>query len=168
MKIIKSFLWYGLVAVVMASASSAEAQQVTGELGSPGATTTIDGKQLPPPDPTVRWRDQGESDGIEIVVAASHRATEGRAQCAPHHDGRLRIWRAEHVWRRRPDAGAGSSRKIGSSLHPVSFDSALLTDARGADHWPQPSRSRLWCRGRSGDGISGLRLGHREGLRNDW
>ena len=27
------------------------AQQVTGELGSPGSTTTISGKQLPPPDP---------------------------------------------------------------------------------------------------------------------
>ena len=27
------------------------AQQVTGEVGSPSATTTIDGKQLPPPDP---------------------------------------------------------------------------------------------------------------------
>jgi len=27
------------------------AEQVTGELGSPGATTTINGKQLPPPDP---------------------------------------------------------------------------------------------------------------------
>ena len=27
------------------------AQQVTGELGSPGATTTISGKQLPPPEP---------------------------------------------------------------------------------------------------------------------
>ena len=27
------------------------AQQVTGELGSPNATTTIDGKQLPPPPP---------------------------------------------------------------------------------------------------------------------
>ena len=27
------------------------AQQVNGVLGSPGATTTIDGKQLPPPDP---------------------------------------------------------------------------------------------------------------------
>ena len=26
-------------------------QQVTGKLGSPGATTTISGKQLPPPDP---------------------------------------------------------------------------------------------------------------------
>jgi hypothetical protein len=27
------------------------AQQVTGTLGSPGATTTISGKQLPPPEP---------------------------------------------------------------------------------------------------------------------
>ena len=27
------------------------AQQVSGKLGSPGATTTISGKQLPPPDP---------------------------------------------------------------------------------------------------------------------
>jgi len=31
--------------------SSCLAQQVTGELGAPNATTTIDGKQLPPPDP---------------------------------------------------------------------------------------------------------------------
>ena len=32
-------------------ASSSGAQQVTGQLGSPSATTTISGKQLPPPDP---------------------------------------------------------------------------------------------------------------------
>ncbi|MBX9951027.1 MAG: hypothetical protein K2Y39_17790, partial [Candidatus Obscuribacterales bacterium] len=30
---------------------AAKAQQITGELGSPSATTTIDGKQLPAPDP---------------------------------------------------------------------------------------------------------------------
>ncbi len=30
---------------------SARAQQITGVSGSPGATTTIDGKQIPPPDP---------------------------------------------------------------------------------------------------------------------
>ena len=30
---------------------SSIAQQVTGELGSPSASTTISGKQLPPPDP---------------------------------------------------------------------------------------------------------------------
>ena len=34
----------------------ASAQQVTGVLGSPAATTTLSGKQLPPPDPK---RDQG-------------------------------------------------------------------------------------------------------------
>ena len=32
-------------------AGLATAQQITGELGSPGATTTISGKELPPPDP---------------------------------------------------------------------------------------------------------------------
>ena len=41
-----------LAAVVMAAASSAQAQiQTNGTPGSPGATTTISGKQLPPPDP---------------------------------------------------------------------------------------------------------------------
>ena len=38
------------VALALTTLSSV-AQQVTGTLGSPGATTTIDGKQLPQPDP---------------------------------------------------------------------------------------------------------------------
>jgi hypothetical protein len=50
MKTTKTFLWCGLKVVVLACAASAEAQQVS-ELGSPSATTTIDGKQFPPPDP---------------------------------------------------------------------------------------------------------------------
>jgi arylsulfatase A-like enzyme len=46
------FLSAILAAALMAAAPSARAQiQTTGTLGSPGATTTIDGKQLPPPDP---------------------------------------------------------------------------------------------------------------------
>ena len=36
---------------VAACLGSASAQQVTGTLGSPSATTTLDGRQLPPPDP---------------------------------------------------------------------------------------------------------------------
>jgi hypothetical protein len=47
----KRFLWCGLMTVVLTRAASTEAQQVTGELGSPSATTTLSGKQLPPPDP---------------------------------------------------------------------------------------------------------------------
>jgi arylsulfatase A-like enzyme len=43
----------GLAAAIAAAAclGSAWAQQVTGTLGAPGATTTISGQQLPPPDP---------------------------------------------------------------------------------------------------------------------
>jgi arylsulfatase A-like enzyme len=49
MKILRSML---AVAILLAPGCSAvSAQQVTGVPGSPGATTTIDGKQLPPPDP---------------------------------------------------------------------------------------------------------------------
>jgi len=40
-----------LAAALMAFALPAKAQQVTGTPGSPGATTTISGKQLPAPDP---------------------------------------------------------------------------------------------------------------------
>src|SRR5262245_56275108 len=42
-----------LALAVMAIAPSLRAEiQVTGKLGAPDATTTITGKQLPPPDPT--------------------------------------------------------------------------------------------------------------------
>ena len=37
--------------ILVALVGSVRAQEVTGEPGSPSATTTIDGKQLPPPDP---------------------------------------------------------------------------------------------------------------------
>ena len=43
----------GLMLAVASAALPAGAQQVTGQLGSPGATTTINGKQLPAADP--KW-----------------------------------------------------------------------------------------------------------------
>jgi arylsulfatase A-like enzyme len=49
MKILRSML--AAATLIALGCASASAQQVTGVLGSPGATTTIDGKQLPPPDP---------------------------------------------------------------------------------------------------------------------
>src|SRR5438128_8391487 len=53
MKSAKQILLGGmLAAAAMTVATSARAQvQTTGTIGSPNATTTIDGKQLPPPDP---------------------------------------------------------------------------------------------------------------------
>src|SRR5438034_1775340 len=45
--VLRSIYTYALIVVT----ASLQAQQVTGEPGSPSATTTISGKQLPPPDP---------------------------------------------------------------------------------------------------------------------
>ncbi len=42
---------------------AAKAQQITGELGSPSATTTIDGKQLPAPDPA--WGGTIKNDALQ-------------------------------------------------------------------------------------------------------
>ena len=44
-------LLFAVIGVLALVAGPVAAQQVTGELGSPTATTTLDGKQLPPPDP---------------------------------------------------------------------------------------------------------------------
>ena len=50
MKPIKHILLSGMLAVaLMAVAPSVRAQQITGTPGSPDATVTIDGKQIPPP-----------------------------------------------------------------------------------------------------------------------
>ncbi len=47
----KSIGYFVLAALVFVCQASVMAQETTGTLGSPSATTTIDGKQLPPPDP---------------------------------------------------------------------------------------------------------------------
>ncbi len=52
MQIFLKMLMAAVVTAVLGAAPAAVlAQQVTGVLGSPTATTTLDGKQLPPPDP---------------------------------------------------------------------------------------------------------------------
>ena len=62
------------------------AQQVTGVPGSPSATTTIDGKQLPAPDPKFGGVIKENAHGLETVVGAARRAAQGRTERAAHHD----------------------------------------------------------------------------------
>lgn len=59
----------GIVAAVVAAflgTTQAGAQQVTGTLGSPGATTTISNKQLPAPDP--KFGGVIKNDALQIKV----------------------------------------------------------------------------------------------------
>jgi len=48
---IEAFTHFGIMFVCALAVTPLSAQQVTGQPGSPSATTTIDGKQLPPPPP---------------------------------------------------------------------------------------------------------------------
>ena len=87
------------------------------------------------------------------LVAAARRAAEGRAERAPDHDRRCRLRRAGHLRRRDPDAGAGPHREERAALHELPLHLALLADARGADHRPQPPRrpaSAWWAKSRPG------------------
>ena len=43
--------YFPLLLCFLLGVTASNAQEVTGTAGSPGATTTISGKQLPPPDP---------------------------------------------------------------------------------------------------------------------
>ncbi len=122
---------------------SATAQQTTGVPGSPDATTTIGGKQLPPPDPKFGGVIKENAAAVEGLVAAARGAAQGCAQRAADHDRRRRLRRAEHLRRRHPHAGAGSHRQGRAALHAVPLHRALLADARGADHRPQPSLGGL-------------------------
>ena len=80
-----------LFGVPVPTLAGADAPEITGTLGSPDATTTISGKQLPAPESEVRRRDQARGPGIHGVVGASHRPAEESAQHPAHHHGRRRI-----------------------------------------------------------------------------
>ena len=132
MKAVKQVVAIAVAGVaLMLHASYCVAQQVTGELGSPSATTTISGKQLPPPDPKFGGVIKEKASESKAVVGAARRAAEGRAQRAAHHDGRRRLRRAGHVRRRRSDTGTGSHREERAALHQFPLHVALLADARG-------------------------------------
>ena len=81
-------LTFGALAVssFFACASVASAQQVTGTLGSADATTTIDGKQLPPPPPKFGGVIKDKRQRFDALVAAARGASQGRAERAAHHD----------------------------------------------------------------------------------
>ena len=60
---------------VLWAMTAAIAQEISGEPGSPSATTTIDGKRLPPPVP--------KFGGVIKENAASRRRSGRRGSCRP-------------------------------------------------------------------------------------
>ena len=73
--------------LLTAGATTGYSQEITGTPGSPGATTTLDGKQLPPPDQAFGGVIKEKASEFDAVVAGARRAAEGCAERAADHDG---------------------------------------------------------------------------------
>ena len=138
----KAITVMSLLSALIAGTNLALAQHVTGTLGSPSATTTISGKQLPPPDP--------KFGGV---------IKDGALQSKP--------WWAPRVVPPKgapnvlliitDDAGFGVPSTFGGviptptwtasrrrpALQPGLLHRAVLADARRADHRAQPPLGRL-------------------------
>jgi hypothetical protein len=72
--------------LVLLGSVSVVAQQTTGTPGSPEATTTINGKQLPPPDP--KFGGVIKEEASESTPWWPPRVVaQGRAKRVAHHDG---------------------------------------------------------------------------------
>src|SRR2546427_10714492 len=128
-----------LAAGITVATFSVHAQvQTTGTLGSPSSTTTIDGKQLPPPP--MPFGGVIKESALDSKPYWPPRIVPPKG--APNillimtDDQGYSVF--ERFRRRHPDARAGSYRQGGTTLHPISFHCAVLAHARGADHGPQP------------------------------
>ena len=164
MKAVKQVVAIAVSGVAFSFCSSfCVAQHVTGELGSPSATTTIGGKQLPPPDP--------KFGGVIKEKASESKAWWPPRVVPPKGAPNVLLIMMddvgfgahEHLRRRGPDPRAGSHRQERAALHAVSFDLAVLAHARRLDHRAQSPRGRLWGRGRSRHRVPRLRFDHPQG-----
>ena len=112
-------LLFSAASVLALSCVSALAQQVTGVLGSPEATTTIDGKQLPPPAP--------EFGGV-IKERASESTPWWPPRVVPPKGAPnvllimtddVGFARAVHFWRGDPNTGARPYRRSRDCATPI-------------------------------------------------
>ena len=155
------------LSVAFLAATPVSAQQVTGKLGSPSATTTISGPATAAARPEVRRSDQERGPAVQAVVAATRRTAEERAQCTADHHGRRRLWRAQHLRRCHPDADDGPHRQGRPALQPHVLYRAVLADAGRADHRPQPPLGRIRRDLGAVDRLSRLQQHHRQGQGHD-
>ena len=152
---------------LLLAAAPAGAQQVTGTPGAPDATTTIDGRYLPPPP-------QPFTGQIELNAAQSAPAWPPRV-VPPKGAPNILLIMTDDVGFAAPSTFGGviptpALDRIagdGPALHQLPLHGAVLADARRADHRPQPSFGRLWRHLRAGHGLSRLQQLHPEGQGHD-
>ena len=159
-------LWLGLLGSI-ATTPTAFSQQATGAPGSPSATTSLSGRQLPPPDP--KFGGVIKDDALQSKPWWAPRVVPPKG--APNV---LLII--------TDDSGFGVPSTFGgviptptmdriaqgrTALQSRVLDRAVLADARGADHRAQSSLGRLRRDLRAVDRLPGLQQHHRPGQGDD-
>ena len=122
---------------------SVAAQQVTGTLGQADATTTINGKQLPPPPP--------KFGGVIKEIAKDSTPWWPPRIVPPKGAPNVLLIMTDDQGYGVPSTFGGviptpnldRIAKAGLRYIAVPFDGALLADAGSADHRPQPPLGRL-------------------------
>ena len=112
-------LLFSAASVLALSCVSALAQQVTGVPGSPEATTTIDGKQLPPPAPEFGGVIKERASEFDAVVPPRVVPPKGAPDVLLIMTERCRFCRAVHFWRGDFDTGARPHRRTGARATPI-------------------------------------------------
>ena len=138
------------------TAFSAHGQQTTGVPGSPSATTTIDGRYLPPPP----QRFQGE---INLNALQSKPAWPARV-VPPKGAPNILLIMTRRRWLRRTvdfrwryshsDPGSDCGQR--AALHEFPYDIIMLADARRLDHRPQSPLGGFWVDLGAGDWLPRL------------
>ena len=125
------------------AATPATAQQVTGVLGSPNATTTIDGRYLPPPP-------QPFTGEINLNAAQSKPGWPARV-VPPKGAPNILLIMTDDVGFGAPSTFGGviptpsMDRIAANGLRYTNFNStSLCSPTRGDHHRAQPPLCRLW------------------------
>ena len=149
------------VSVLALTAGSTFAQQITGTPGSPSATTTIDGKYLPPPPAPFGGTINLDAKDSKPYWPPTVVPPKGAPNILLIMTDDQGYGVSEYLWRGHPDTVPGPHRQRRTALHAVSLHFAVLALASGVDHWPQPSRRGLRRDRRDVHWIPRLRLRHR-------
>ena len=145
----KSWLGLSFAGMMIVGIPAAYAQQqTTGTPGSPSATTTIDGKYLPPPPAPFGGTINLDAKDSKPYWPPTVVPPKGAPNVLLIMTDDQGYGMYEHLWRCHPDAVHGPHRESRTALHAVPLNCSLLADASGADHRPQPS-------------LGGLRRDHR-------
>ena len=108
-------------------------------------------------------RREGPGDVVPADRAAA--AAGGRAERADRPDRRRRLRRVERLRRADRDADRRAARRERPQVQPLPHDGALLADAPGAAHRPQPPLGRHGRHHRDRDVRAGLQLDPAEHVR---